>query len=117
MLNSFFRKILERRNVSFIFAVSFLLVASGFAWAYSALRSLQTPIILHFSNITGIDRIGGIEDVIEYGIFGMCVVLVNAAVGIALEPRDNFLSKTIALATLVMAILLFILFAVIISVN
>lgn len=117
MLNSFFNKILRRRAVSAVFAISFVLVVSGFIWAYFSLRSLKTPFILHFSSLTGIDRIGTMQDVAAFGIFGMCLTIVNAAIGIALEPRDDFLAKVIALATLVMAVLLFILFAVIISVN
>ena len=56
-------------------------------------------------------------DLLNTAIFGLVVVLVNFGIALALEERDRFLGKLIAAATAVFAILLFIGFSVIMSVN
>jgi hypothetical protein len=117
MLHSFFRKILSRGGVVISFGISFCLVLFGFIWAYVSLSRLTTPIILHFSNATGIDRIGTMKDIVAMGAFGLLVVAINALFSISLEARDAFWARIVAVATLFMSVLLFILFSVIISVN
>lgn len=110
-------KLGERHSVALLFAVNGVLVVGGTAWAYFTLRNATTPLILHFSNAAGIDRIGTPEDLLRMGGLGLAIVAANALIALALAARDKFLAWLIALATLFLAILLFILFSVIISVN
>jgi hypothetical protein len=114
---SFIRKILERRGILLLSLISLFWVVCGWAWAYFRLRMLETPIILHFSTWEGIDRIGTITDIHKIGGIGLAIVLVNSFIALALAPRDRFLARMTALATFVMALLLFILFGAIIGVN
>jgi hypothetical protein len=97
--------------------VSLCLVVVGCAWAYIRLRALGTPIILHFSDFSGIDRIGTGADLLLYGGLGAVIVLMNGALAHTLSFRERFWSMVLSGATLLMAVLIFILFAVIISVN
>jgi len=110
-------KILKFRLVSVLSAASLAFVLGGSVWAYFALRGTSTPLVLHFNDISGISQIGGIGDLLWFGATGLVVVLVNFFVALELEARDWFWGKLLATATLVFALLLFIGFAAIISVN
>lgn len=110
-------KLGARENVALAHGASLLLVVSGTLWAYFTLRHATTPLILHFSSASGIDRIGGPADLLRIGGMGTLMMLVNAAIGLVLAARERFLAWLVALATLFLAVLLFIFFAGIISVN
>ena len=110
-------RIKRSKAVSIAFGASALLVMGGWLRAYFALRATTQPLIIHFNNYEGINQIGGMGDLLNTAIFGLVVVLVNFGIALALEERDRFLGKLIAAATAVFAILLFIGFSVIVSVN
>lgn len=110
-------RIKRSKAVSIAFGASALLVVGGWFRAYFALRATTQPLIIHFNNYEGINQIGGMGDLLNTAIFGLVVVLVNFVLALALEERDRFLGKLTAAATVVFAILLFIGFSVIVSVN
>lgn len=114
MLNKF----LNYKFVSIVSAVSILLVIGGFLWAYFALRAIgMGPLILHFNDIDGITTVGGIGQIVSMGIFGIVVTIMDTVIALEFESRNAFFGKLVAMMTLLFAILLFIGFAAIISVN
>jgi len=111
------KKILKYKLVSSLFAVSFLLALGGTAWVYAALRGAGGPLILHFNDISGITQIGSFDELVWVGVTGILIVILNFFIALELEARDWFWGKLLASGTLLLAILLFIGLAAIISVN
>lgn len=103
--------------VSLACAAGLVFVAGGLLWAYFALRRVGSPIVLHFNNFFGINQIGDISELFYMGITGIVAILVDLAIALELEARDRFWGKFLAVAALAFGILIFIAFAVIISVN
>jgi len=110
-------KIFKFKLVSAIFAACLALVLGGPIWAYFALRGANTPLIIHFSDWAGINQTGGLADLLWVGVTGIVIVVVNFFIALELEARDWFWGKLLASATLFFALLIFIGFAAIISVN
>jgi hypothetical protein len=112
-----FEEIKKYKLVSGFLAASAVFVVAGFIWAFVALQRMNGPHILHFDELRGITAVGGAGVIIFAGIFGMAVVIINGFLAMALEKRSVLFGKLTAVLTLVFAILLFIAFAAIISVN
>lgn len=100
---------------SFVFDA--LLVAGAIAWAFTALRTISSQIIVHFDQYVLVDRFGSIWDLAAIGGFGLVLIGMNALCAEALRERDKALAFFVAAATLVMSILLFIGFSSIIRAN
>ena len=100
-----------------MFLLSFVLVLGGTIWSYFALRGIAQPLILHFNNLAGINQVGGVADLLQFGGTGIVFVLVNFFIALELEERDVFAGKLLAAAALFVSVLIFIGFAAIISVN
>ncbi len=99
-------------------AAALAFVVGGFAWAFFALRAAGTDsLILHFNSVQGITNVGGLGFVAFIAVLALLVVLMNFAVAREFTARDRFFGKFLAVMTLVFAILLFLAFAAIISVN
>ena len=98
-------------------AASVLLVLIAWGWAYNALRGISQPLIIHFTKATGITQIGHFSFLSGVAVASLVGICVNIALAYALEERNGFLAKFIAGATLFLAILIFVGFAAIISVN
>jgi hypothetical protein len=112
------KKILKFWVVSLLSLVSLLFVLGGAIWDYVAvLHSGAAPYILHFNDIDGITKVGGISNLVLMGILGVFIVVMNFFITLELEARDKILGKIVAALTLVLAILLFIGFVAILSVN
>ncbi|MBI3589693.1 MAG: hypothetical protein HY093_04780 [Candidatus Liptonbacteria bacterium] len=116
-MNQTFRKIFSSKFNNLSFVVSLVFVLGGWLWAYLALRTISLPLIIHFSNISGINQVGYAWDLAKVGLFGILVVMVNFLIAYELELRDKFLAKLASAFTLFLSILIFIYFAAIISVN
>lgn len=99
------------------FILSALLAAAGWFWAWLALRGIETPLIIHFSDYTGINQIGGMAEVHGLGATGILLSGLNYALARVLAPRSLQWARLLAAATLFMTALLFTAFAAIISVN
>ena len=115
-------KILKHKLVTGLFAATFAFVLGGFGWAIAALGARSGimgagRIIMHFNDIGGITRIGGIGDLWYAGIFAVIAVAINYAIALELDARDGVMGKTMAAITLAAAILLFIACAAILGVN
>jgi len=110
-------EIKKYKLVSGLLAASAIFVVAGFIWAMVAPQKANGPLILHFDELRGITAVGGIGIIVFAGIFGMAVVVINGFLAMALEKRSLLFGKLTAVLTLVFAVLLFMAFAVIISVN
>ncbi len=111
------KKILKHKIISFVFLFSFILVLGGWIKTYILLRKVSQPLIVHFNNAVGINQIGNLGDLAAVGIFGLVALALDFFVSIELDGRDPFLGKITAAAGLFLAILIFIGFSAIISVN
>jgi len=100
-----------------IFILSFFLIIGGFSWAYFSLRNISQPLIIHFSDYTGINQKGSLRDLAFIAGISSLAVLVNFFLTIELEKKDRFLGKLVTVTTLLFGLLIFIGFRVIISVN
>jgi hypothetical protein len=116
------QKFSEHRLVTALSMIALALILGGFVWAFLELRivaasSAGTSLILHFNDIDGITSVGGLGTIWFMGAFGVLVAIMNFFVALEFDARDQFLGKFLASLTLVFAVLLFIAFAAIISVN
>lgn len=112
------KKIVKYPLVSLLSLASMLLVLGGSIWAYAAILSNgSAPYILHFDDVNGITAVGGVWNLVFMGVLGILIVLLNFFLALELEARDKILGKMVAGLTLVIAILLFIGFVAILSVN
>ena len=112
-----FKKFAKFRVVGTAFVLSMLFVAGGWLWVFLALRKNAQPLILHFSDAVGINQIGGLKDLSAVAVFGLAAVILDFLIAFELEARDGFLGKLTAAVGLFFAILIFIGFSAIISVN
>jgi len=118
MFKKIFKKMLKFKAVSVVSLISVALVLGGSIWAYSAMRGVgASPLILHFDDIQGITSVGSIGTIMFVGILGFVVTLMNFAIALELEERDRFLGKIAAAVTFIFAVLLFVAFTAMISVN
>ena len=114
-----FKKFLNHKFVFSLSVASCLLSLSGFLWAYFSLRKIGAagPLILHFNDIQGITQVGGLSTILFMGILGIIITAMNGIIALAFDERDALLGKMMAGLTLALALLLFLAFASIISVN
>lgn len=106
-----------RKGIFFGCALSVALVLAGWLWAYVVLGDLDAPIIIHFTNTSGIDRIGTFSELNEIAFLGMLMVLIDSIITFVLWDRNRALAIYSLIFGLVLALLIFISFAAIISVN
>jgi hypothetical protein len=106
-----------RKELDLAFITSLVLVLTSLALAYFSLKGIHQPLILHFSTYTGINQIGRLGDLLTFGITAIVIVGINTMLAFALKDRALILSRLIALVTIFLAVLLFIGFMAIISVN
>jgi len=103
--------------VSGISITSIVLAVTGFIWAMVALGRAQGPFIVHFNDLQRITAIGSVGVIVFMGIFGIVAILLNGFLALEFQGRNQFLGALTAALTLAFAILLFIAFAAILSVN
>ena len=112
------KELLRRyRIVTAAGAASVLLVLIAWGWAYNALRGISQPLIIHFTKATGITQIGHFSFLSGVAVASLVGICVNIALAYALEERNRAIGKFFAGATVFLAVLIFIAFAAIISVN
>ena len=112
------KKITTYRLVSLLSLASLLFILGGAIWSYAVLlNSGSAPFILHFNDIDGITNVGTAWNLVFMGILGVLIVVMNFFMALELEARDKVLGKIVAAVTLAGAILLFMGFVAILSVN
>ncbi len=109
--------LLKFRFSNFSLIVGLVLIFGGWLWAYFALHETNLPVIVHFSNVSGINQVGYFWDLSKVAIFGGVVIVLNFLISRELDKRDRFFGKLTSAATFLVGILIFIYFAAIISVN
>lgn len=110
-------KIRKYKLISGSFVVSAIFVLAGFVRAMITLQKIGSPFIVHFNDMQGITSVSGIGVILFAGIFGIAVVLLNGSIALEFEEQNTFFGRLIAALTLVFAVLLFIAFTAILSVN
>ena len=108
---------LKHRILYSIFLASFALVLGGTLWAYFALRLSSGPVIIHFNALSGINLIGSFWSIVGFGATGLVMIAANFFIALELEERDGFMGKLVAAETVLLAGLIFVALAAIISVN
>lgn len=116
-MRNFLSKVLEHKWISLSSLLSLGLVVGGWIWVVISLRGITQPLIIHFNDYVGINRIGGLKDVSSLAIFGVIAVILNFLMALEFEDRDWFWGKLLALVSVLVAGLIFISFVVIINVN
>lgn len=107
----------ERRVATGLLIIAAALVLTGGIWAISALSG-RGPVIIHFNDLQGITASGGLGSIYFAAIIGVLAVILNGLLAFALEDRGLvFFGRLTAVLTLALAVLLFIAFTAIISVN
>ncbi len=109
--------LLQHRIPAAFLGASLIFPIGGMLWTYFALRSISQPLIVHFTERTGITEVGTLSYVLVLGLFWVLVCLVNAAIAVPLLDRDAFLGRFLTGANFCLSILIFIWFAAIIHVN
>ena len=100
-----------------VIGASLLLVSTALVWGFVSLRGTSQPIVLHWDPFYGIDRVGGIRELLIMGVSGILTLAVNFAIIYELLRRDYFWARLAASLTLLVSVLLFLAFAAIIHVN
>lgn len=113
----YLREIFKHKIPNLVLVLSLTLVLGGWIWSYFELKSIEDPLIIHYSQEVGIDQVGYAGDLAKVGIFGTVVILINFLIAVELEGKDGFLGKLTSGVTLLLGLLIFIYFAAIISVN
>ena len=112
------RTLWEKHAIVLVTALTaFVLAFSAWLWAYVALRNVAGPLIIRFNNYAGITQIGGLREMGWIAVSGIVFILADSMIALALDERDGLMGKILSLAALFLAVLLFISFAAIISVN
>jgi len=112
-----FSYFLKFKKISIILGSSLALGLIGFIWTIGALWNVSQSIVLHFNSYIGINHLGSLWQVVALGIFCLVILGINAVVAFALAERLSLWAEIIAWANIFFALLLFIAFQVIISVN
>ncbi len=112
-------KIMKHKAVSAASLAAIALALGGFCWAYFGLQAAAggSPLVIHFDDMNGITKIGNLWDIATIGILGVIITVMNFFIATELEEHDRFLGKITAAASVLFAVLLFIAFAAILSIN
>ena len=110
-------KIKKHKAVSGLLAASAVLVVAGFVRALVLFGGVAGPFVLHFNDLQGITATGSAGAIVFAGLFGIAVILLNGSLALEFEERNTFFGRLIAIVTFVFAVLLFIAFTSILSVN
>ncbi len=111
------KKLIQNKLIFYFSASSLFLVLISFLSAVFILGRVNQVLIIHFSHLAGIDKVGGMSAVYWLGASSFLLVLVNTFLSYYLESKDDFLGKFLASANLFVAVLIFIFFFAIISIN
>lgn len=118
MTKTMIKKIINHKAVSAACLGAIAVALGGFCWAFFRLWSMRNgPLVLHFNDMKGITEIGGFWDIVSMGALVVTITIVNFFIAIELEERDRFLGKVVAVGSVFFAVLLFIAFAAILSIN
>jgi hypothetical protein len=124
MIKSIVKKFSDHRLITALYTIALAFVIGGCVWACVELGGITgNPLILHFNDLIGITQVGGLAPIIFMGVFGILVVLMNAAIAFEFADRPGaaahgqFFGRFLAALTLAFAVLLFIAFAAIINAN
>ncbi len=100
-----------------IATLSLILLAISWGLYFNFLSSSADIMVIHFSNERGIDLLGDRGDVLGILILVSGIALMNLGLGRAFSARDIFLSRLFYFSSTLIALLLLIVLAVILSIN
>lgn len=111
------RLIFKDKYLRIVFGLSFLIVVFSSALTVFKLKGISSPLIIHFDSYSGINFLGGWQEVLKILILALAMIVINAFLAGFLYSRERFLSYIFAFGSLTLAILILIAISVIISVN
>ncbi|MCL5733468.1 MAG: hypothetical protein M1334_02275 [Patescibacteria group bacterium] len=111
------KKLTKWKFVFYFSLTSLVLVLISSSSAILILRKINQPLIIHYSYLNGIDKVGGIFMVFQIAVLVLVMVLINSFIAYYVESKDKFLGKLISSGTLFLSFLIFIFFFIIISIN
>ena len=111
------KKLLEFKFVFYSSLASLALVLVPSLVAVLILRKTNQPLIIHYSYLNGIDKVGNIFMVVWLAVLSLAIVIINSFIANYIECKDKFLGKLISAGTLFLSVLIFIFFFTIISIN
>jgi len=111
------KKIFRLRIVNLFFWISVIFIVGGCIWAIIILGGISEPLIIHYSQSSGIDRIGGLGTLIGIAVLGLIMAIVDFFISLELEKKNILFSRLTSLVGLFVGFLIFIYFAAIISIN
>ncbi|MEK7137959.1 MAG: hypothetical protein AAB787_00470 [Patescibacteria group bacterium] len=98
-------------------ALGFVLIFGGWLWAYLKLRVIEVPVVILYNEVEGVTRAGEVGEFLKVLVFGLLVLVINFFISAELEERSRFWARLSSIFTIFLAVLIFIYFAAIISVN
>ena len=82
-----FKRFFNENFIIILCSAALAFVVGGFGWAFFALGTIHTPLILHFNIIDGITSVGGIGIFCFVAGFAVLAVLMNFTIAKNL-PRE-----------------------------
>lgn len=100
-----------------IFGASLLLLAIATALFYIHLGGISNFFTVRLDTLTGINFLGGKEEVKGILISALAAILINGILSAKLYHRDRFLAHLLSFFSLFLALLILIAVGVIITIN
>ncbi len=101
--------------IPLIISLGLLLISAG--WAYYHFRDFNSLLIIHYDGFRGPDFFGTKGNAFQIIGIGFVIMLINGFLADELYWRERLLGYAISFGTTLIALLIFIATAVIISVN
>ena len=92
-------------------------IVGSFLLALLNFGKLSYPLVLHFDNFNGVDVIGDTADFWGIWLGGIAYITLNFLLGEAMFKKERILSYVFLSINLLLALILFVITATIISVN
>lgn len=90
---------------------------SFFLVFFNLISLSNRPLVIHFDDINGVTKMGNFTDIISIAATGIIVTVLNFFISIEVEKKDKFLARIISVVSILFAVLLFIAFTAILTMN
>jgi hypothetical protein len=97
-------------------AISISLVSFFFVF-FNLINLFNRSLVVHFDDINGVTKMGNFTDIILIAVTGIIVTVLNFFISIEVEKKDKFLARIISIVSILFAVLLFIAFTAILTMN
>ena len=112
-----FRRFFRHKWNNLSLTLGFVFVFGGWLWVYLKLRVIEMPVVILYNEVEGVTRAGEVGEFLKVLVFGLLVLVINFFISAELEERSQFWARLSSIFTVFLAVLIFIYFAAIVSVN